>query len=69
MIKCIIPPDLAKKGNMKLYPQDDYFHYTFHFWDGKRITITSLLLKGKLINEVNFKNLPFEKKVTFFPFI
>ena len=68
-ISCLSTPTYKKKGDLKLYPQDDYFHYNFHFANGDTVTITSLLIKGRLINEANFKGIEFRKQTAFLPFI
>jgi hypothetical protein len=68
-VNCLVSPTYKKKGDLKLYPQDDYFHYNFHFINGDTITITSLLIQGRLINEANFRDIDFVKKTAFIPFI
>ena len=64
-----MPPGLAKKRNIPIFPQDDYVYYRIHLTNGSHIILTSLLLKGKLINEVNFKGIEFKKKVVVYPFL
>lgn len=64
-----VPPGRARKDSFAIYPQDDYFFYKFFLKNGDTITITSLLLNGKLLNPANFKDIPVKRKIYFFPFL
>ena len=68
-IELCCTPGKARKGGISFLWQDDFFYYKFAFQSGELFVVTSLTLKNKLINPINFKGLPYNRKLMFFAFL